>query len=104
MIHEIVDVTVWQHIAQLRAGLRSALQHEVIEPIKTVSRNSDDRLASLIVRTVRDTGILRRLLFTLIAKISGVEFAQQASADARSGLDLAPHVPATRAMYRIIEL
>ncbi len=62
VISEIVDTTLRKYTAQLRADLRDDLRLDILEPMKTVSRNSDDRLASLIVRAVRDAGIIRRLL------------------------------------------
>ena len=66
--------------------------------MKTVSRNSDDRLASLIVRAVRDAGIIRRLLYALVAKTFGLEFAQEAyeNAKAKSGQELATRAAARK--------
>jgi hypothetical protein len=66
--------------------------------MKTVSRNSDDRLASLIVRAVRDAGIIRRLLYVLVAKTFGLEFAQEAyeNAKARSGQELVARTTARK--------
>lgn len=96
VIHEIVDTTLRKYTAQLRADLREDLRFDVLEPMKTVSRNSDDRLASLIVRAVRDAGIIRRLLYALVAKTFGAEFAQEAheNAKGRAGKELASRVTA----------
>src|SRR6266568_5073617 len=91
VISEIMNTTLRKYTAQLRADLRDDMRLDILEPMKTVSRNSGDRLASLIVRTVRDAGIIRRLLYALVAKTFGLEFAQEAyeNAKARSGQELA---------------
>src|SRR6266566_5928 len=91
VISEIVDTTLRKYTAQLRADLRDDMRLDILEPMKTVSRNSDDRLASLIVRAVRDAGIIRRLLYALVAKTFGLELARGAyeNAKARSGQELA---------------
>jgi hypothetical protein len=98
VISEIVDTTLRKYTAQLRADLREDMRLDIFEPMKTVSRNSDDRLASLIVRTVRDAGIIRRLLYALVAKTFGQEFAQEAyeNAKARSGQELAARTTARK--------
>jgi gamma-glutamylcysteine synthetase len=96
VISEIVDTKLRKAMAQLRTDLREDMQLDILEPMKTVSRNSDDRLASLIVRAVRDAGIIRRLLYALVAKTFGAEFAQDAyeNAKARSGQELAARTTA----------
>jgi hypothetical protein len=98
VISEIVDTTLRKYTAQLRADLREDMRIDILEPMKMVSRNSDDRLASLIVRTVRDSGIIRRLLYALVAKTFGPEFAQEAyeNAKARSGQELATRTTAKK--------
>ena len=98
VISEIVDTTLRKYTAQLRADLRDDLRLDILEPMKTVSRNSDDRLASLIVRVVRDAGIIRRLLYALLAKTFGAEFASEAyeNAKARSGQELAARTTARK--------
>ena len=74
------------------------MQLEMIEQIKTITRNSDNRLASLIVRAVRDTGILRRLLYAFVAKTHGAAFATEAyeSAREKAGQELASRVTAKK--------
>jgi hypothetical protein len=98
VISEIVDTTLRKYTAQLRADLRDDMRLDILEPMKTVSRNSDDRLASLIVRAVRDAGIIRRLLYALMAKTQGPEFAREAyeKAKARSGQELAARTKANK--------
>ncbi len=83
VISELVDTTLRKYMMQLRTELREDMQLEVIEQIKTITRNSDNRLAGLIVRTVRDAGIIRRMLYALVAKTHGTDFASEAYESAR---------------------
>lgn len=98
VISEIVDAKLRKALAQLRADLREDMQLEILEAIKTMMRNSDNRLASLIVRAVRDAGIIRRLLFALVAKSFGPEFARDAyeNAQAKAGQELAARTTAKK--------
>jgi len=91
VISEIVDTTLRKYTAQLRADLREDMQLDILEAMKTMMRNSDNRLASLIVRAVRDAGIVRRLLYALVAKSFGPEFARDAyeNAQVKAGQELA---------------
>src|SRR6266571_2283441 len=50
VISEVVDAKLRKALAQLRADLREDMQIEILEAMKTMMRNSDNRLASLIVR------------------------------------------------------
>ncbi len=59
--------------------------------MKTTMCNSDDRSTSLIERAVCEAGIILRLLYALVAKTFGPEFAWDASkhAQAKAGQALA---------------
>lgn len=83
VISEILESKLRKATAQLRNDLREDMQFEMIEQIKTITRNSDNRLAGLIVRTVRDAGIIRRMLYALVAKTHGTDFASEAYESAR---------------------
>jgi gamma-glutamylcysteine synthetase len=98
VISEIVDTTLRKYTAQLRADLREDMQLDILEAMKTMMRNSDNRLASLIVRAVRDAGIIRRLLYALVAKTFGPEFARDAyeNAQAKAGQELAARTTARK--------
>jgi gamma-glutamylcysteine synthetase len=98
VISEILETRLRKATAQLRSDLREDMQLEMIEQLKTITRNSDNRLASLIVRTVRDTGIIRRLLYALVAKTHGAAFATEAyeSAREKAGQELASRVTAKK--------
>jgi gamma-glutamylcysteine synthetase len=98
VISEIIETKLRKATAQLRSDLREDMQLEMIEQIKTITRNSDNRLASLIVRAVRDAGIIRRLLYVLVAKTHGAAFATEAYENARekAGQELAPRATAKK--------
>ena len=98
VISEIIETKLRKATAQLRSDLREDMQLEMIEQIKTITRNSDNRLASLIVRAVRDAGIIRRLLYALMAKTHGAAFATEAYENARekAGQELAPRATAKK--------
>jgi gamma-glutamylcysteine synthetase len=98
VISEIIETKLRKATAQLRSDLREDMQLEMIEQIKTITRNSDNRLASLIVRAVRDAGIIRRLLYALVAKTHGAAFATEAYENARekAGQELAPRATAKK--------
>lgn len=98
VISEIIETKLHKATAQLRSDLREDMQLEMIEQIKTITRNSDNRLAGLIVRAVRDAGIIRRLLYALVAKTHGAAFATEAyeSAREKAGQELAPRATAKK--------
>jgi gamma-glutamylcysteine synthetase len=98
VISEIIETRLRKATAQLRTDLREDMQLEIIEQIKTITRNSDNRLASLIVRVVRDSGIIRRLLYALVAKTHGAVFATEAyeSAREKAGQELASRITAKK--------
>jgi len=84
VIQGSIDTTMRKYLAQLRSDLREDMQLEIVEAMKTTTRSTENRLASLIVRAVRDSGLLRRVLYALIAKLLGPEFAKEAYEDARA--------------------
>src|SRR6266566_6873614 len=98
VISELVDTTLRKYTAQLRTDLREDMQLEIIEQIKAITRNSDNRLAGLIVRAVRDSGIIRRLLYALVAKTHGAAFAAEAyeSAREKAGQELPSRITAKK--------
>ncbi len=98
VISDIIDSRLRKATAQLRADLLEDMHLEILEAIKTMIRNSDNRLASLIVRAVRDAGIIRRLLYALVAKTHGAAFATEAyeSAREKAGQELASRITAKK--------
>jgi hypothetical protein len=98
VISEIVEAKLQKHFAHFRTDLRQDMQFEILEPVKTVIRSSDNRLAGLIVRAVRDAGIIRRFLYALVAKQFGAAFAKEAHHDAKekAGQELAARTTAQK--------
>lgn len=91
VIHESIDTTMRKYLAQLRTDLREDMHMDIVEAMKTTARTSENRLAKLIVRVMRDSGITRRLVFALMSKAHGTEFAHEAyeHAKAAAGQELA---------------
>jgi hypothetical protein len=91
VIQEIVQSEVRKALAQLRTDLREDMQMEFTNQIKALIRASDNRLAALIVRTIRDSNVARRLIYAMLARSHGPDFANRAYEDAKekAGRDLA---------------
>ncbi len=91
IIREIVTTEVRKGMAQLLNDLRDELHLDLMEEIKTVTHRSDDRIAKLVVRAVRDAGISRRLVIAHLSKAYGPDFARSAyeSAKEDAGKELA---------------
>lgn len=97
VIHEIIEAALRHAQAQLRTDLREEIHREnqenkadIIAEMKARERRSDDRLASLIIRAIREGGISRRMLFTYLAKEdSQVAMEVYEDAKAKVGKDIA---------------
>ncbi len=87
VLREIVQTELRKTAAQLRSDLRD----DVSLDMKAFHTKSDNRLATLIVRATRDAALARRLIYTVLAKAHGPEFAQRAyeTATERVGKELA---------------
>lgn len=83
VIRELVQTELKKTVAQIRMEIREDMQTDILSTIKDQARRSDDRLAALIVRTVRSSGIGQRMLYSLIAKLVNPTFAQQMYETAR---------------------
>jgi hypothetical protein len=91
IIRDIVKVELRQQLAEQRSTLREEIIFAFTDELREVTRKSDNRLAALIMRPTRDSNVVRRLLWTTLAKAYGPEFAQRAYLDARekAGQELA---------------
>jgi len=87
VIREIVQTELRKTAAQIRSDLRDDMGLDM----KALHTKSDNRLAALIVRATRDAAMARRLIYTVLAKAHGPEFAQKAyeTATERVGKELA---------------
>ncbi|MBO0782193.1 MAG: hypothetical protein J2P37_25525 [Ktedonobacteraceae bacterium] len=84
VIREMVQGEIRKALAQQLTEFRQEVQDEIIDTMKWLTKKTDNRLAGLVVRAVRDSSINRYLLFALLAKWHGTEFAQDAYADAKT--------------------
>ena len=78
IMREVVTTEVRKTMTQLLSDLRDELHLDLMEEIKTVMRHSDDRLAKLLVRAIRDTGIGRHLVMVHLSEAYGPDFASSA--------------------------
>ena len=83
MIRDVIQSEQQRAMTQLRMEIREEVHEEIIEQMKTISRRSDERIAALVVRAVRDASINRRLVYALLAKTYGQAFAHSAYENAR---------------------
>ena len=83
VIREIVQTELRKGLAQQRQDMREDMQLEFTTEFKAITRASDNRLAALIVRTLRDSSIVRRLTYAFISRSFGADFAAKAYLDAK---------------------
>lgn len=97
VIRDIMENTLSKALAQLHLDLKNQIRTElrqeeasIIAEMKARERRSDDRLAGLIIRAIREGGISRRMLFTYLAKEDS-QFAMEVYEDAlaKVGKDIA---------------
>jgi hypothetical protein len=91
IIREIVSSELRRTTAQLREAIREDMQLEFTDEFKALTRQSDNRLAAIMMRIARDSNIARRLVYSVLAKAHGPDFALLAYEDARekAGKELA---------------
>jgi hypothetical protein len=75
VMREMIQQEFLRVIADLHLNLREEIRHqgyankvEIIAEMKARERRSDDRLAGLIIRAIREGGISRRMLFSYLAQ------------------------------------
>ena len=83
VIREIIQTELRKGLSQQRQDLREDMQLEFTTEFKATIRASDNRLAALIVRTLRDSSIVRRLTYAFISRSFGSDFAAKAYLDAK---------------------
>lgn len=86
ILREMMQTELQKTAAQLRRDLRD----DLVLDMKALQTKSDKRLAALMIRATRDAAIARRLIYTVLAKAHGPEFAQRAyeTATERVGKEL----------------
>jgi hypothetical protein len=83
VIREIVQTELRKALAQQRTDLREDMSLEFTNELKPLQRASDNRLAALIVRALRDSNVARRLIYAMLARTHGPDFALRAYEDAK---------------------
>ena len=75
LVRETIREEVRKSNAELYTRLHDAMILEIRDTLKENIAQSTTRLARLITRTVRDSGIIRRLVYTFLSKTHGKVFA-----------------------------
>jgi len=83
VIRDIVQTELRKALAQQRSDLREDMSLEFTNEWKALQRASDNRLAALIVRGLRDSNVARRLIYAMLARSHGPDFANRAYEDAK---------------------
>jgi hypothetical protein len=83
IIRDIVRSELRVQLADLRRHLQDDMAYEVTTRLKEVLLKHTNRLAGLIMRPTRDSAVTRRMVFTVLAKAYGRDFAQGIFNDAR---------------------
>lgn len=81
---------VRQAVKEEVARAMQELYQQLSVDLQKSARRSDDRLAALIVRAARYSGIAQRMLYALITKLVSPQYAGSSYEDARekTGVDL----------------
>ncbi len=83
VIRDIVQTELRKALAQQRSDLREDMSLEFTNEWKALQRASDNRLAALMVRGLRDSNVARRLIYAMLARSHGPDFASRAYEDAK---------------------
>lgn len=92
VIREIVQTELRRTKAELRIEIREDMNLQIVHPLNEAIGKGINRVASLVSRALRDTGTIRRLVYTVLARAYGPEFAEDTFMDARekASRELAP--------------
>lgn len=83
IIREIVRSELRLQLADLRQHLQDDMAFEFTTRLKEVIQKNTNRLAALIMRPTRDSAVVRRMIFTVLSKAHGPDFALRAFNDAK---------------------
>ncbi len=90
IVRQIIQEELLKALSQLRSDQREdqqrntqMLKTDLLREMKDREHRSDDRLAALTVRAIREGGISRRMLFTVLSK-EDPELAMAAYEDAKA--------------------
>jgi hypothetical protein len=78
LLRELMQIEIRKGFAQLRADMREDMHTEIINEVRRLVQVSENRLVRLIVRVAGDTGVIRRFLYALAARVVDGVFAREA--------------------------
>jgi hypothetical protein len=91
VIREAIQTELRKALAIQREHIREDMSLEFTNEFKATTRASDNRLAALLVRAIRDASIAKRLIYAVLSKLVSPSFAQETYevAQERAGKELA---------------
>lgn len=95
LIREVVREEIRRSNAELYMKLHDALLLDIRDALKDQMERNHSRLAKLVTRTVRDSGIIRRLVYAFLSKSHGKEFVIKAydHAEQQTMKELSERIP-----------
>lgn len=95
LVRETIREEVRRSNAELYTKIHDAMILEIRDTLKENIAQSTTRLARLITRTVRDSGIIRRLVYAFLSKTHGKVFATKAyeRAEQQTMQELSERIP-----------
>lgn len=96
LIRETIREEVRRSDAELSTKIHDMMLREIRDALKENMVQGNTRLAKLITRTVRDSGIIRRLIYAFLSKTHGRVFATKAyeHAEQQTMKELSERIPA----------
>ncbi len=96
LLRETIREEVRRSNAELYTKVHDALIREIKDPLRENMVQGNTRLAKLITRTVRDSGIIRRLVYAFLSKTHGKVFATKGyeHAEQQTMKELSERIPA----------
>src|SRR5579884_4043849 len=71
ILRDAIDTSIRKHISRQSESIREDIRLEIaneLNELKEITRASNHKLAALVVKTLRDANLARRLLYQLLAK------------------------------------
>lgn len=96
LVRETIREEVRKSNAELYNKIHDAMIREIRDSLKENMTQGNTRLAKLITRTVRDSGIIRRLVYSFLSKTHGKVFATKGyeHAELQTMKELSERIPA----------
>jgi uncharacterized protein YjiS (DUF1127 family) len=82
-VREVVQGEMLKAMSAMRLAVREDMRTIIVPGVQEHSTKGVDKLARLLVRTLRDVGIIRRQVYSLLANAVGVDGAQKLYRDAQ---------------------